>query len=194
MPVLVLREDSSIATERLIKGEQSLRILVPMDGSDYAKAVLAPAAYLASSLTESGNALLCLTHVVQASHDTKGSSRTSASNGKSNEDVQHAKEYIAAMVSNINDGYVAPDIANLHLQVTSSVVAGNDVADELLSLAEQADGAGASKKTDYDMIAMTTHGRSGVQRWATGSVTGRVLHAAHLPLLIVRPADLARNR
>lgn len=194
VPVLVLREDSSIATERLIKGEQSLRILVPMDGSDYAKAVLAPAAYLASSLTESGNALLCLTHVVHASHDTKGSSRTSASNGKSNEDVQHAKEYIAAMVSNINDGYVAPDIANLHLQVTSSVVAGNDVADELLSLAEQADGAGASKKADYDMIAMTTHGRSGVQRWATGSVTGRVLHAAHLPLLIVRPADLARNR
>ncbi len=38
-----------------------------------------------------------------------------------------------------------------------------------------------------DLIAMTTHGRSGVTRWAWGSVADKVLHSTHLPLLLVRP-------
>ncbi|HRW06357.1 MAG TPA: universal stress protein [Caldilineaceae bacterium] len=37
-----------------------------------------------------------------------------------------------------------------------------------------------------DLIAMTTHGRSGVRRWTLGSVAERVLHEAEQPLLIVR--------
>jgi nucleotide-binding universal stress UspA family protein len=38
------------------------------------------------------------------------------------------------------------------------------------------------------LIAMTTHGRSGVQRWLLGSVTEKVLHAARNHLLLVGPA------
>jgi len=38
-----------------------------------------------------------------------------------------------------------------------------------------------------DLIAMTTHGRSGVARWVLGSVAAKVLHAAETPLLLVRP-------
>jgi nucleotide-binding universal stress UspA family protein len=37
---------------------------------------------------------------------------------------------------------------------------------------------------------MATHGYSGLQRWAVGSITERVLHATRLPLLIVRPTDM----
>jgi universal stress protein family protein len=36
---------------------------------------------------------------------------------------------------------------------------------------------------------MATHGYSGLQRWALGSITERVLHATRLPLLVVRPQD-----
>jgi nucleotide-binding universal stress UspA family protein len=39
------------------------------------------------------------------------------------------------------------------------------------------------------VIAMATHGYSGLQRWTVGSITERVLHATRLPLLIVRPPD-----
>ncbi|MBI2998074.1 MAG: universal stress protein [Deltaproteobacteria bacterium] len=39
------------------------------------------------------------------------------------------------------------------------------------------------------LIAMATHGRSGVQRWLLGSVADKVLHAAANPLLLVRPAN-----
>jgi nucleotide-binding universal stress UspA family protein len=44
------------------------------------------------------------------------------------------------------------------------------------------------------LIAMTTHGRIGVGRWMMGSVTDKLLRAARVPLLIVRPATLAAAR
>lgn len=39
-----------------------------------------------------------------------------------------------------------------------------------------------------DMIALSTHGREGLSRWALGSVTEKVLRAATVPMLIVRNA------
>lgn len=39
------------------------------------------------------------------------------------------------------------------------------------------------------LIAMTTHGRSGINRWLLGSIADKVLHAAANPLLLVRGAD-----
>lgn len=37
-----------------------------------------------------------------------------------------------------------------------------------------------------DLIAMATHGRSGISRWVLGSVTEKVLRGADVPLLVVR--------
>ena len=46
-----------------------------------------------------------------------------------------------------------------------------------------------------DLIAMTTHGRSGIPRWLMGSVAEKVLWASNVPLLVVRPAKKgARTR
>lgn len=39
-----------------------------------------------------------------------------------------------------------------------------------------------------DLIAMATHGRTGLRRWLYGSVTEKVLHGAHCSMLIARPA------
>ena len=50
-------------------------------------------------------------------------------------------------------------------------------ADEILAIARQ---------TPDTMIAMCTHGRSGVQRWALGSVTERVVRHSDNPVLVVR--------
>lgn len=44
----------------------------------------------------------------------------------------------------------------------------------------------AAKRHDADLIAMTTHGRSGVSRWVMGSVAEKVLRASTVPMLIVR--------
>lgn len=50
-------------------------------------------------------------------------------------------------------------------------------ADEIISYAQTAPGA---------VIAMSTHGRSGVQRWMLGSVTEKVVRHADDPVLVVR--------
>jgi nucleotide-binding universal stress UspA family protein len=36
------------------------------------------------------------------------------------------------------------------------------------------------------LIAMATHGYSGIKRWALGSVTDKVVHAANIPVFVVR--------
>ncbi len=48
---------------------------------------------------------------------------------------------------------------------------------------------GLAEASGADLIAMTTHGRSGVSRLAWGSVTDKVLHIAQTPLLVVRPPE-----
>jgi nucleotide-binding universal stress UspA family protein len=55
-------------------------------------------------------------------------------------------------------------------------------------------GSAANQIIDYavantvDLIAMSTHGLSGIGRWVFGSVTGKVLHAGETPILVVRPS------
>jgi nucleotide-binding universal stress UspA family protein len=39
----------------------------------------------------------------------------------------------------------------------------------------------------FDLIAMSTHGRTGLNRWLYGSVTSKVLHHSPCSMLIVRP-------
>jgi nucleotide-binding universal stress UspA family protein len=41
-------------------------------------------------------------------------------------------------------------------------------------------------KNSVDLIAIATHGRSGVSRWTWGSVADRVLHSACAAILMVR--------
>jgi len=36
------------------------------------------------------------------------------------------------------------------------------------------------------LIAMSTHGYSGVKRWAIGSVADKVLHISDIPVLLIR--------
>jgi len=38
-----------------------------------------------------------------------------------------------------------------------------------------------------DLIAIATHGRSGISRWVFGSVTQKVIQAAPVPVLVIRP-------
>ncbi|RMD98908.1 MAG: universal stress protein [Deltaproteobacteria bacterium] len=38
-----------------------------------------------------------------------------------------------------------------------------------------------------DLIAMTSHGRSGVRRWIRGSVAERLMHSSRFPLLVTTP-------
>lgn len=47
-----------------------------------------------------------------------------------------------------------------------------------------------ARETGQDLVAMTTHGRTGVQRWVRGSVAEQVLRTCEVPLLLCNPAAL----
>ena len=74
------------------------------------------------------------------------------------------------------------------VEITWSVEECADVAEALLQVAE---GEGAGTHIPSDLIALTTHGRSGLERWVKGSVAERVLSSTTMPLLIVHPHKLA---
>ena len=45
-----------------------------------------------------------------------------------------------------------------------------------------------AQKKKFDLIAMATHGHSGLGRWALGSVTDKVLQCSRVPVLVFRVA------
>ncbi|MGZ8487493.1 MAG: universal stress protein, partial [Candidatus Binatia bacterium] len=63
-----------------------------------------------------------------------------------------------------------------------STVVKEGLSAEIIKLARQ---------TPDSLIAMCSHGRSGVKRWALGSVTETVARHADNPVLVVRPAVAA---
>ena len=44
-----------------------------------------------------------------------------------------------------------------------------------------------TEQNNVDLIAIATHGRSGVGRWLLGSVTQKVIQATPVPALVIRP-------
>jgi nucleotide-binding universal stress UspA family protein len=75
------------------------------------------------------------------------------------------------------------------------VVVNSDVASVLIAMAET--GAGIAQTgvpASYDLVAMATHGRIGLARWALGSITERVFNSITVPLLILRPPDVVQQQ
>ena len=44
----------------------------------------------------------------------------------------------------------------------------------------------AEEEYNVDLVAMSTHGRRGIKRWAFASVTDKVLRGGKIPVLVVR--------
>lgn len=51
-----------------------------------------------------------------------------------------------------------------------------------------------SEKDGYDLIAMSTHGRSGIGRWVYGSTTDKVVQTTNVPLLLARSTELPETK
>ncbi len=76
------------------------------------------------------------------------------------------------------DGKVAGLRADGFDPVTATMIEG-DAANEIVELA-----AGSPQC----LVAMSTHGRSGVGRWVLGSVADKVVQHARAPVLLIRPS------
>jgi nucleotide-binding universal stress UspA family protein len=87
-------------------------------------------------------------------------------------------EPIRVQVKTYLDG-VVKRLTESGLKVTQHIVVGNP-EEAIIKKAEE---------LKVDLVAMSTHGRSGVSRWVFGSVADRVLSAGTTPLFLVRATD-----
>jgi nucleotide-binding universal stress UspA family protein len=143
------------------------KILVPLDGSERSERVLPPA----RSIVEALKVDVELLQVIDPNVVTAFS------------DPEHGcyADQVGSSIRNNSINYLET-IANSFpdpSKVTCSAELGN--AAEVI-----ADKAAAHPGT---IIAMSTHGRSVVQRWFLGSTADKVMHAANSPLLLVRATD-----
>jgi nucleotide-binding universal stress UspA family protein len=137
------------------------RILVPLDGSPTAEAVLPLVTHLAQAEKAEVELITVLTPV--AIWDA------AASMIKWDAEEAAARAYIEEK---------ARDLQARGVKAYSTVEFGQ-AAYAVFD---------AAKKGNADFIAMTTHGRSGISRFVLGSVADKLLHTA-APLLLVRPRD-----
>ena len=133
-------------------------ILVPMDGSDCAEMILPKIEKLATDLKAS----IHLLQVVYA-HTFPGVDPTEAEVAV----VRKAEEYLKKIEGQLKaKGFNA----DWHVRY-------GDEAEEILDHASQ---------KDVDLIAMTTHGRSGIKRFLLGSVAEKILRHSAKPIFLVR--------
>ena len=144
------------------------KIVIPLDGSDTGQAALPYAETLARKM----GASISLIQIIPSPGTMDPSIPGGAYWIKFVEAVNDtAKDYLTG---------IAKKLSNQGFQTTYEVITG----DPAYKIVEYAEHATAS------LIAMSTHGRSGIARWVLGSVTDKVLHGAKTPVWIVRPPKM----
>jgi len=150
------------------------RILVPLDGSPVSEQVLTPV----TSLARSTGSSIVLVQVVPTGGSIRGMAalpfRRSTRQDSTPQD-EETSGYLSAL---------AEEIRSKGIEVTIDVAHGAPV-EEIVAL---------GTRHRASLIAMCTHGRTGLRRLALGSVAEQVLRRSALPLLLYRPTDDARQR
>ena len=139
------------------------KILVPLDGSAVAEGVLPHAKSLAYS---EGAELILLTVAANPAIDYLFSDPGIAETAVQ-EQVEKSKSYIST---------IEKELSTAGFKVSTLMRVGS-VAEVILSVAEE---------LQVDVIAMSTHGRTGAARWLLGSVAERVVHNSNVPVLLIR--------
>ncbi|MCS7054964.1 MAG: universal stress protein [Thermoflexales bacterium] len=141
------------------------KILVPLDGSRFAEGALPYAQMLAEH--SGGQIELLRIAVHPSSYVYVNDPAVLASLYDS--DRAHCEEYLQKVAAGLR--------GTTSLTITTAVLEG-PVADAILDRAEE---------TNADLIVMSTHGRSGMERWLLGSVAEKVVRGARIPVMLVRP-------
>jgi nucleotide-binding universal stress UspA family protein len=177
VPVLVLRDGGSTLS---VKPPYAL---VALDGSPVSEEVLGPVIQLMAALAPSEEKTLHLIHVVELPL-TYGRIGIHAYVNQMKEEVKRQSQaYLAAVAERFTHGDVSG------LTVTTSIAVNVDVAEALVQVAQQQLLAGGH----FDLVAMATHGRSGLQRLLMGSMTDHVMSATKLPMLVVHPSGQSKQ-
>ena len=140
------------------------KILVPLDGSTLAEAVLPHAQALAKA---EGAELILLSVPVVPNLEFLTRSPNLATQ------VIEASEKETEV-------YLIKEEAKLTKEGSkvSHIMREGPIPEMILKVAEE---------VHADVITMSTHGRTGIQRFLMGSVADRVVHYSHIPVMLIHP-------
>lgn len=141
-------------------------MLVGLDGSPLAETILPFVEMLAGKI----GAQVTLLHVTSVPEHMPSITDQPLIDGIVRRTTQLAEDYLRKQQGRL---------AAAGVKASSAVVPG-DPAREIV---------GYANREGFDLVALATHGRSGVQRWVHGSVADQVLHTTAIPLLLIRPGD-----
>jgi len=148
-------------------------ILVPLDGSEFAEAVLPHVEALAKQRgAELVDVLLlrvCEPAIMPAYYPPNVPMMPKDYiQLKAAIDKAEAENYLAGVEKRLKDA---------GLTVRSEVLVG-EAADQII---------GYASRNPFNLIVISSHARSGLRQWVFGSVADKVLHATPSPIFLVRP-------
>jgi len=145
-------------------------MLIPLDGSKTAEKVLPYARYLAGRL-ETPVELLAVIDIAELAAQVSAE-KARFLNTMIEDGVRQSKEYLTRIAATFPGS-----------RVKCTIEKGR-AGDAIIGRGEADTGM---------LIAMGTHGRSGMNRWLLGSVAEKVLRGTTNPLLLVRATDEAKS-
>ncbi len=173
-----------------------MRVLVTLDGSKFAEAVLGPAANLAGTSRAEVHLIQVVnpsearttwamtgvgaprSHAVMGMPSVFGGTIPEEPAGIAAETKVQAEERLLREAEEYLDDVAARFFP---MGAVKKVLVGQNTAEEIASYASQ-------KKVD--LIAIATHGRTGMAKIMLGSVAGELLKIRAAPLFMVRPEGL----
>ncbi len=153
------------------------RILVPLDGSKVGEIALPYVEELVSKLSPEVKVEVILLQVVSSLTHYVIAGEVSAQVPYTKEETEQIENKAVEYLNKAGEG-----LRSKRAKVKIEVKIGS-AAEEIIRVADE---------IKADLIAMSTHGRSGISRWAFGSITDRVLRGGNVPVLVVRaPKEMA---
>ncbi|MDP6825000.1 MAG: universal stress protein [Dehalococcoidales bacterium] len=154
------------------------RILVPLDGSKAGEAVLPYIAELLTKLASEVKIEIILFQVVSSLTRYIIAGESSIQVPYSEKEVEYIKIMSKQYLENIGES-----LKSKRTTIKTKVATGN-AAQEIIRAADE---------TKADMVAMSTHGRSGLARMTFGSITTKVVQSGNVPTLVVKAPKDSEN-
>ncbi|MBA7702122.1 hypothetical protein ES703_110879 [subsurface metagenome] len=166
-PTLLIRANTP--SPELDRGELFRRILLPLDGSEAGEAVLPHIKELTGKV-DSEVILLQVVTEGKHVHTIGGLDYVRFDNRILDSAKAKGAEYLDQAGSKLGD---------TRAKIRSELKTG-DTAKEIINFADE---------IDASLVVMSTHGHSGIERWAFGSVTHKILHHGHTHLFLVKASS-----
>jgi len=156
------------------------KILVPLDGSKLAECALPHAEELAKGCTAAQVILITVTEQVQG--QTRAPEAEELHRSTDSTEFRRARSEMTVIFGK-KQKQAERYLRRIAEKLESK---GVKVHTEMLFWPPAEAIASYAKQNGADIIVMSSHGRSGVSRWAYGSVADKVLRSSCVPVLIIR--------